>query len=760
MILSMVRSNEKQKLGFLKEERRLNVAITRARRHLMVICDCATISKDSEEFKGFLTSPEEYLKDFIDYVKKNGECEIVQKCPKVDGLSRPRDFNSTAEPEKKVKQGSSNDFPSLSNYVGIDCEMVGAGKDGEDDILARVSIVDHGGNILLDSFVSTKEIITDYRTKVSGVRREDLVNAPDFDTVMEQVRAIADNKIVVGHELSGDKDAMDWYPPDHMVRDTAKFRKFRQRGGGTPSLQTLVKENLDIPGFQSGEHSSVDDARAAIQLYIKFRDEWEPRIAEISNRKNPKSPTDKNQSIPKNSTETKTQSSQNEQKNERLKKLEITQDLAKFKDEVIAMLKKCPNQEVAFGNFIGLFFQKHGRQCILSNYGFSKLIDALNAIPDTVSLTGPSAARFVCLTGKVGHKLQHNQQNNLTEVKIRKAPSVELPTEPENTIKQLFKAEVRTLLLKCPNQSVRLGDFMGIFNQTYGRQCILADYGFSRLYNALNTISDTVTLSGPSLDRVVSLVKNNKNESTKKSHKKDDTKTAKRIFKKDVKEMLLQCKSHSVKIEYFTATFRKLMGREFLLSDYGYSNLKDLLLSVPGTVNLKGVSNEKIVSLVDSEDVLSSPTNPGPNTKNKRSPKITIGKISPDTKEIEKKLSKISFSDEKHRSNTKILSGLKEYRQLKLLNPNHKFDKTDFPLFINHQTKNYHVIVKLKREVKIIFGLAWLPRRLDRKSYNEDIGQLSIADVFNNLSNKQMETWITNLESLPRIKITKDHLSM
>lgn len=51
--LSLVRSNEKQEIGFLADYRRMNVAITRAKKYLIVIGDSATIGND-KFFAGFL----------------------------------------------------------------------------------------------------------------------------------------------------------------------------------------------------------------------------------------------------------------------------------------------------------------------------------------------------------------------------------------------------------------------------------------------------------------------------------------------------------------------------------------------------------------------------------------------------------------------------------------------------------------------------------------------------------------------------------
>ncbi len=54
VIVSLVRSNSEGEVGFLHEKRRLNVAMTRPRRHLCVIGDSETVGKGSKFLKGWM----------------------------------------------------------------------------------------------------------------------------------------------------------------------------------------------------------------------------------------------------------------------------------------------------------------------------------------------------------------------------------------------------------------------------------------------------------------------------------------------------------------------------------------------------------------------------------------------------------------------------------------------------------------------------------------------------------------------------------
>ncbi|KAK0428491.1 hypothetical protein QR680_010835 [Steinernema hermaphroditum] len=164
--------------------------------------------------------------------------------------------------------------------LGIDCEYVGAGPDAKIDVLARVSVVDEEGICVYDKYVAPTQQITDYRTEVSGIRASDLVNAVPFDTVRSEINEIIDGNIVVGHALHNDFRVLQLNHPKNKTRDTAKYRLIQKKcglPGRSPSLKLIAQKLLGL-SIQSGEHSSVEDAKVAMAAYRMFKNPWEQMV--------------------------------------------------------------------------------------------------------------------------------------------------------------------------------------------------------------------------------------------------------------------------------------------------------------------------------------------------------------------------------------------------------------------------------------------------------------------------------------------------
>ncbi|XP_022211411.2 RNA exonuclease 4 [Drosophila obscura] len=191
---------------------------------------------------------------------------------------------------KAAEEGSSTDFEHLTKsartrqrkmaqrnrYLAMDCEMVGVGHNGQEDMLARVSIVNSAGHVLLDKHVKPRQPVTDYRTSVSGIRPHDIENAEDFATVQDEVVKLLHGKILVGHALRNDLNVLSIKHPFEQIRDTSRYKPLCKlvSNGHTPSLKRLTMAVLGQE-IQTGEHNSVEDARSAMGIYNRIAADWE-----------------------------------------------------------------------------------------------------------------------------------------------------------------------------------------------------------------------------------------------------------------------------------------------------------------------------------------------------------------------------------------------------------------------------------------------------------------------------------------------------
>ena len=163
----------------------------------------------------------------------------------------------------------------IGKYVALDCEMVGVGPGGHESALARVSVVDFHGKQVYDSFVKPREFVTDWRTQYSGITRKDMRFAREFREVQLQIHTILNNRVLIGHDIKHDLDALELAHPPRDIRDTAKHVPFKKHGHGPkPALRVLAKQVLGAD-IQIGSHSSLEDARAALLLFRKHKSSFD-----------------------------------------------------------------------------------------------------------------------------------------------------------------------------------------------------------------------------------------------------------------------------------------------------------------------------------------------------------------------------------------------------------------------------------------------------------------------------------------------------
>jgi RNA exonuclease 4 len=187
-----------------------------------------------------------------------------------------------------------------AQFLALDCEMVGVGEGGTRSALARVTIVNWNEETIYDRLVRPTEPVTDYRTFVSGITKDDLseeltnngtaTTRPaliDLKTCRAQVLELIQDKILIGHALENDLAALQIEHPWQWIRDTAQYEPFMKQRVHTNStgttgtlwprkLKDLTWHHLQTKIQRPGQpHSAWEDAVAALRLYKLVQVAWE-----------------------------------------------------------------------------------------------------------------------------------------------------------------------------------------------------------------------------------------------------------------------------------------------------------------------------------------------------------------------------------------------------------------------------------------------------------------------------------------------------
>ncbi|KAJ5088311.1 RNA exonuclease 4 [Penicillium angulare] len=231
-----------------------------------------SIDKDQTTRRMFSTDKRQKMGDAS---KKTGPWDSAPATSRRKSSAGVSTASTSESRNSKVNEGRSP-TAEIGKYIAMDCEMVGVGPNPDNDsVLARISIVDFNGDQIYDSYVRPKEMVTDWRTHVSGIAPKHMVEARTLEAVQKEVAEIMDGRILVGHAVSNDLDALLIGHPKRDIRDTSKHPEYRKiAGGGSPRLKMLAEHFLGLK-IQEGAHSSVEDARATMALYRREKDSFE-----------------------------------------------------------------------------------------------------------------------------------------------------------------------------------------------------------------------------------------------------------------------------------------------------------------------------------------------------------------------------------------------------------------------------------------------------------------------------------------------------
>ncbi|GLH10689.1 Limkain-b1 [Gryllus bimaculatus] len=314
--------------------------------------------------------------------------------------------------------------------------------------------------------------------------------------------------------------------------------------------------------------------------------------------------------------------------------------LSVFSREIVELLKTSPRCQILFDKFIPAYHHHFGRQCRVADYGFTKLIELLESLPQTIQVLGEGNKRTVTLS----HRLQlrrfmgdlvkvlRNQVNkqillselpaafecvfnkplivnnygvcdvmdllsNFPDASIVVSPVNEpqddmliaipkreqTPEEIEKT--KQFAAEVITLLRHVPNCTMRFNKFIPAHHIHFGWQCRVADYGFSKLIELFEAVPDIVQIINIDGERWVKL--------TKEEHLK--------VLSDQIASLLQGAPQCTLSIAALKNSFRDQFGYSLHPQSFNCETIEELLSLLPQTLKVAEIDGKQNVTLITTD---------------------------------------------------------------------------------------------------------------------------------------------------------------
>lgn len=238
-----------------------------------------------------------------------------------------------------------------------------------------------------------------------------------------------------------------------------------------------------------------------------------------------------------------------------------TRLLLVFAREVRGLLRCQPGCTISFGKFVPAYHSHFGKQCCVYVYGYNKLIELLEAIPNVVQILGHQ--KYITLTHREQVKRfsseltrilrsRKSQDKKLLVTQVADAyesfyskpfdlanygvctvedllndiwdgglqltrandgtfVSIEIPRKEQSSIEKIrtrtFASEVVELLKTTPNLAIPFSKFIPMYHHYFRRQCRVSDYGFAKLADLFEAISpstvEVVGASEPDEDEII-----------------------------------------------------------------------------------------------------------------------------------------------------------------------------------------------------------------------------------------------------------------
>ncbi|XP_053131872.1 meiosis regulator and mRNA stability factor 1 isoform X2 [Hemicordylus capensis] len=237
--------------------------------------------------------------------------------------------------------------------------------------------------------------------------------------------------------------------------------------------------------------------------------------------------------------------------------------LIQFSREVIDLLKNQPSCIMPISKFIPMYHHHFAKQCRVSDYGYSKLMELLEAIPHVLQILGIGTKRLLTLT----HRAQVKR----------------------------FTQDLLKLLKSQASKQVVVREFLQAYHWCFSKDWDVTEYGVCELIDLISEIPDTtICLSQQDSETVICIPKR---ERTKEEIEKT------KQFSKEVVDLLRHQPYFRMPFSKFIPSYHHHFGRQCKLACYGFTKLLELFEAIPDVLQVLECGEEKILSLTDVEQI-------------------------------------------------------------------------------------------------------------------------------------------------------------
>ncbi|XP_071579394.1 meiosis regulator and mRNA stability factor 1 isoform X3 [Temnothorax nylanderi] len=241
----------------------------------------------------------------------------------------------------------------------------------------------------------------------------------------------------------------------------------------------------------------------------------------------------------------------------------LATQLALFSRELVDLLKTAPHCQLPFNRFIPAYHHHFGRQCRVADYGFTKLIDLLEALTPTVQVMGEGNKRVVTLS----HRAQ-----------VRR-----------------FTSDLLRVLKSKASKQVALSEFPSVYIRVIAKPWDIVDYGVCDIEDILGEVSENTVVVTPMEggDKMIAIPKR---EQTVEEIERT------KLFAKEVVELLQHAPQCKMLFNKFVPSYHHHFGHQCRVSDYGFTKLIELFEAIPDVVKIEEVNGgERQISLTEKE---------------------------------------------------------------------------------------------------------------------------------------------------------------